>query len=71
MPLHFSLMSPASVILPAQSQPKSEQKRRNDADEHPRIAGPAEALHAFAFLPILAGSTTSFSLDRLGRREIR
>jgi hypothetical protein len=56
---HFFAFSPRldpdhmhSVILLQQSKPDDEQKRRDDADEHPCVAGPLEAVHfGFAFSP--------------------
>jgi hypothetical protein len=39
-----------SVILLPQSKPDHKEKRRDDTDEHPRVAGPLKAFHFdFAF----------------------
>jgi hypothetical protein len=41
-----------SVILLPQSKPDDEQKRRDNADEHPCVAGPLKAVHfGLAFSP--------------------
>jgi hypothetical protein len=42
-----------SVIPLPQSNPEGEQKRRDDTDEHPRVAGPVGLHFGFAFQPDL------------------